>query len=36
MANPQKVKEAIHQLRFNKILVSKSDVRDSKLNEILE
>jgi hypothetical protein len=36
VANPQKVEEAINQLRFNKILVSKSDVRDNKLNEILE
>jgi len=36
VANPQKVEEAINQLRFNKILVSKADIRDEKLNEILE
>ena len=36
MNNQKQVEEAINHLRFNKILVSKSDIRDDKLNEILE
>lgn len=36
MNNPEKVKEAIKQLKFNKILLDESDIRDNKLSKLLD